>query len=97
MRKMGESQTRFEMRKQFSIEEDPWDNYLYHDSKQLIQLLAHQGLTLSASEQVILSKFIINTVEDEAISQYKIDGKQIIKLLLEFVKTDGSANASQDG
>lgn len=56
------------MRKSFAISEDPWENYLYHDSKQLVELLAHSGNCLNASEQVILARFIINTVKEENVS-----------------------------
>jgi len=29
-------------RKEFKIEEDPWDNYLFHDAKKLMHLVCHQ-------------------------------------------------------
>jgi hypothetical protein len=29
------------LRKQFKMDEDPWDNYLIHDSKYIIPLLCH--------------------------------------------------------
>ncbi len=29
-------------RKKLNVQEDPWDNYLMHDSKYFIKLLAHQ-------------------------------------------------------
>lgn len=59
----------------FNITEDPWENYLYYDAPQLVQLLAHQELLLTPAEQIILSHFICQTVQDETISEYKIDGK----------------------
>ena len=58
-------------RKQFKLDEDPFDNYLFHDSKQLAPLICHKE-PLSIEEQVILAKFIEYTMQSETISQYSL-------------------------
>lgn len=73
-------------RKQFNLEEDPWENYLFHDSKKLVPLFCNNK-PLSLSEQVILAKFIEYSVQTESISQYKIVAKDLIKELLDFANS----------
>ena len=36
------------------------------------------------ADQVVLSKFIIHTLESETISQYKIQGKQLMQEIIAF-------------
>ena len=84
--KLSHSQTLHELREQFKLQEDPWENYLYHDGKQLVELLAHAGISLKPAEQVLTTHFLLETVKAEAISQYALDGSKIIKKLLEFVR-----------
>jgi hypothetical protein len=67
------------------IVEDPWDNYLFFDAKHLVHLICHRAM-LPISHQVILAKFIEETVKSETISQYKIAGPKIIDELLKFTK-----------
>ena len=68
------------------IAEDPWENYLFYDAKKLIPLICHQE-SLTIAQQVILVKFITQTVENETISQYKVAGKELLKELLSFAET----------
>lgn len=95
MEKLSDSQTQYELRQQFKLQEDPWENYLYHDGKKLIELLAHEGMSLTPAEQVLLTHFLLETVKAETISQYSMDGTKIIKKLLEFVK-EGDSNDDDD-
>jgi len=53
------------------IQEDPWENYLYFDSKYLLPLICHAG-DLPIEKQVLIAMFIQRAVEDETISQYKV-------------------------
>lgn len=46
-----------EGRKEYGIYEDPWENFLYHDSKFIIPLLSHSQ-ALSIVEQILLFKFV---------------------------------------
>lgn len=45
------------LRKQFKMDEDPWDNYLIHDSKYIMPLLCH-GQELKIEEQILVGVFI---------------------------------------
>lgn len=83
MRALDASQKQHYAKKEFNINEDPWENYLFHDAKQLIHLICHEE-SLPIAEQVVLSKFIIHTLETETISQYKIQGKQLMKEIINF-------------
>ena len=77
------SQDQYYTKKQFKIEEDPWDNYLYYDAKHLIHLICHHGY-LPISHQVVLAKFIEETVVSETISQYQVSGSKLLDELLKF-------------
>ena len=41
IKKLNESYTQHVMRKQLKLAEDPWDNYLIHDSKYFMPILCH--------------------------------------------------------
>jgi hypothetical protein len=49
-------------KKEFKIAEDPWENYLFYDARKLIPLICHRE-ALTIAEQVLLVKFIQQTVE----------------------------------
>ena len=51
------SYKRSEGRKEFGIAEDPWENFLFHDSKFIIPLLNHSE-PLTIIEQILLFKFV---------------------------------------
>jgi len=42
MKKLDASQKQHYAKKDFGINEDPWDNYLFHDAKHLIHLICHE-------------------------------------------------------
>jgi len=48
-------------KKSMKIQEDPWENYLYHDSKYVLPLICHRK-SLTVEEQVIVSMFILHTI-----------------------------------
>ena len=66
------------------IVEDPWDNYLYYDSKYVLPIVCH-GADLSIEQQALLSMFIHKSVQDETISQYKVQGTKLVQALIDFV------------
>lgn len=72
-------------RKEFKLDEDPWDNYLFHDAQLLAPIICHSE-PLTVAEQVIVAKFIEVTLKAETISQYKIQGNKIIQELLQFAR-----------
>lgn len=88
MVKIDSAQRQHYAKKQLKLDEDPWDNYLFYDSKGLIPLICHPN-PLNIYEQVILAKFIQYTIETETISQYKIQSKEIIRELLKFASEFG--------
>ena len=70
-------------RKQFKLDEDPWDNYMYHDATHLVPVICHSK-SQPISHQVIISKFLEQAVADETISQFNSPGNQIIDDLISF-------------
>jgi hypothetical protein len=69
------------LKKQLKIEEEPWENYLIHDSKYFIPLLCHSK-EQSIEEQILIAKFIIHSIKDESISEFKPMGENLSKELL---------------
>lgn len=62
---LKESYKTNQTRKEYGIQEDPWENYLFHDSQFIIPLINHTE-PLSIIGQIILFKFIQRSVGDEA-------------------------------
>ena len=77
--------TQHQMRKELKMNEDPWDNYLVHDSKYFMPLLCH-STSLRIEEQIVVSKFIQFSIKLENISEYKPAGNQLVKYLLDFAQ-----------
>lgn len=53
------------------IQEDPWDNYLYYDSKYVLPMICHSA-DMPIERQALLAMFMKRSIEDETISQYKV-------------------------
>ena len=70
-----------------NISEDPWDNYLYYDSKHVLPIVSHKE-DMPIEKQVLLAIFIQKSVENETISQYKVQGSKLVKALLDFVNNE---------
>lgn len=85
MQKIDTSQKDYYAKLEFKLDQDPWENYLFHDTKLLIPLICHPS-SLKISEQVVLAKFIEYTIEEETISQYTIEGSKILEELLKFAE-----------
>ena len=75
--------------------EDPWENYMFYDAKKLIPLICHRE-ALSIAEQVLLVKFIAQTVENETISQYKIAARDILRELIQFANNFETAASLEE-
>jgi len=80
-------------RKLLQIHEDPWDNYLYYDSRYLLPLMCHQE-ALTIEQQVFLAFFIKHVIEEETISQFKLAGPALIKELVNFVEKEFDDSSS---
>ncbi len=65
------------LRKQFKMDEDPWDNYLIHDSKYIMPLLCHSS-DLKVEEQILIGTFINQSIKEENISEYKLKASILI-------------------
>ena len=65
--KIDEAQTMHFQRKELKLDEDPWDNYLFHDAERLAPLICHSE-PLTVAEQIIVAKFIEVTLKSETIS-----------------------------
>jgi len=50
-----------------SIIEDPWENYLYYDSKYLLPLICHDR-SLPIEQQVLVALFMDYACKEEQIS-----------------------------
>lgn len=61
LERMNSSVNQHDLRKSYGLEEDAWENYLYHDSKHAVSLICHQE-PLSISEQIIVTKFIEESI-----------------------------------
>jgi hypothetical protein len=49
------------------IQEDPWDNYLYYDSRYIIPIFCHQD-SMAIEKQTLAAFFIKKSIDDETIS-----------------------------
>ena len=77
------------------IQEDPWENYLYFDSKYVLPIVCH-ATDLPIEKQCLLAMFIHRAVADETISQYKVQGEKLAALLIDFVEHEFSFDALED-
>lgn len=85
------------------IVEDPWENFLYHDSKYVLPIMCHAS-DMTIEEQILVAMFLQKSVQDETISQYKLQGTKLIDALVKFVKeqhglssTDAVQQEEDDG
>jgi len=54
-------------RKHMKLDEDPWENYLYYDSKHLLPLICHNA-PMPIEKQIIIARFIDHAMQEETIS-----------------------------
>lgn len=54
-------------KKEMKIQEDPWDNYLYYDSRYIIPIFCSQE-SLRIEQQVLAAYFMHRAIADESIS-----------------------------
>lgn len=69
------------------IAEDPWDNYLYFDSKFILPLVCHSR-AMPIERQVLLTSFLQKAITDETISMFKLSGQALVDELMAFVEED---------
>ena len=82
---LTESHTMHVLRKQMKMGEDPWDNYLIYDAKYFVPLLCH-NTDIPIEQQVLLVRFIRQSIAEETISQYKLKSSLLINELVSFAQ-----------
>ena len=82
-------------RKQYKLDEDPWDNYLFHDAQKLVPLICHTE-PLSIVQQIVLARFIEYTMSSETISQYSMQHNLLIKELMAFTSNFGTESQNDE-
>lgn len=70
---------------EMKIHEDPWDNYLYYDSKYILPLICHTA-QLPIEEQLLLALFVRSATQDQTISQYGLPSNRLVEELVKFAK-----------
>ena len=69
------------------IKEDPWDNYLYYDSRYIIPIFCHQE-SMPIEKQTLAAFFLKKSIDDETISQFKVIGSKLLEELFNFIEND---------
>jgi hypothetical protein len=82
---LNEMQEAEEIRKIIGIVTDPWEKYLYLDSKYFIKLLC-QTHSLKTWELIVFIEFIVYSVKNEMISLFKIDMEVLRTEFLTYIK-----------
>jgi hypothetical protein len=86
LKDVSESHAMHDMRKSLKMDEDPWDNYLYFDSKYFMPILCH-GEPFNIEEQILISGFVEQSIKEQNISEYKLKTLDLIKAFLDFANT----------
>jgi hypothetical protein len=67
-----------------NIHLDPWDNYLYHDSKFLLNYIFNQGNEL-AENKFLQLKFLLFVYYNDLMANFKVDGKIVADRILKII------------
>lgn len=68
-----------------NIKLDPWDNYLYHDSKFILDFLFNKNNEL-AEDRFILIKFLMFIYHNDIVANFRKEGKAVGDNLVAFLK-----------
>ncbi len=63
---------------------DPWDNYLYHDSKLILDYLFNKNIVIT-NDKFLLIKFLSFVYYNDMMSNFRIDGKILVDKFLIFI------------
>jgi hypothetical protein len=83
--KIIESHKSFEETNKLKIQIDPWDNYLYFDSKMFLDFCFNNNTVLT-EDKFIQLKFLLFVYYNDLMSNFKKEGKIISNRLNEFFK-----------
>lgn len=84
VKELNSSFTQHKLRKDLKLQEDPWENYLVHDSQYFLPILFSQK-SLSIVDQILLFKFVGISVGNSTIAQYDMKPDILASKYLEFV------------
>jgi hypothetical protein len=71
--------------KKLKIQSDPWDNYLYYDSKFFFEFIYNDKFT-SPQDRFIQLIFLNFIYHNDFLGNFKKDGKFISNKLMTFIK-----------
>ncbi len=92
MKNIFDSHKKFEEIKKLKIRSDPWDNYLYYDSKFLLDFTFNQNIIL-AEKKFVLLKFFMFIFYNDLMANFKVDGKIVADRLIKFISTDKNSKS----
>ena len=98
MHLISQSHTKFEESKKLNIQVDPWDHYLYYDSKFFFDFIFNSNdAKVKLEEKFIGLKFLLFIYHNDLMSNFKGDGRTIAWKLNEFlhqITEEGIGNES---
>lgn len=71
--------------KKLNIHVDPWDNYLYYDSKFFLEFVMNENFS-SPQDKFIQLIFLNFLFQNEFLSNFKKDGKYISNKFMKFLQ-----------
>jgi hypothetical protein len=74
-----------DVKKELGFDIDPWDHYLYFDSKFFMKVLQN-SLYFDKGDEVLVLHFVLRSIETDTISYFTGSAEALIKDLLEFSK-----------
>ena len=95
-----ESHRKYEESKKLNIQVDPWDNYLYYDSKFFFDFIFSSSLGSlgksrenikqlltyeNAEEKFVLLKFVLLVYHNDLMPNFKLDGKTVSIKLVDYI------------
>lgn len=89
MNEITEAHIKFEEINKLNIHSDPWDNYLYYDSKFIFDIIFSNSFEL-AEEKFIQLKFILFIYLNDLSANFRKDGKIVSDNLIKFIQKDES-------
>jgi len=81
------SHKKFEEIKKLKIHSDPWDNYLYYDSKFMLDYIFSPNVVM-AEEKFVQMKFLMFIYYNNLMANFRIDGKITADRLIKFIIND---------
>ena len=98
MQLIFQSHSKFEESKKMNLQIDPWENYLYYDSKFFFDFLFAKNLSQNIKEKSVLltydsieekfiaMKFLMYVYHNDLMANFKIEGRSVWWKLVEYLK-----------